>query len=172
VLGEDFAGFLVRDGWAVYRRFAQAVHQTCLAHLLRRCREMIEVAPPGGTTAQFSQAVQEILQRALALRHRRDQAEISEEGLAVARSVCWLLADNEITPLGLPSLACSALHGRSRWRSASPIDRRLTDALSAAGFHTQRLVPAVRAAFIRLSGNLRFAEVERVKDEGHEQKET
>lgn len=46
---------------------------------------MIEVAPPGGATAQFSQAVKEILQRALALRHRRDQAEISEEGLAVAR---------------------------------------------------------------------------------------
>lgn len=85
VLGENFAGFLVRDGWAVYRRFAQAVHQTCLAHLLRRCREMIEVASPGGAAARFPQAVKEILQRALALRHGRDQAEISEAGLAVAR---------------------------------------------------------------------------------------
>lgn len=85
VLGEDFAGFLVRDGWAVYRRFEQAVHQTCLAHLLRRCREMIEVASPGGAAARFPQAVKEILQRALALRHRRDQGELSEAGLAVAR---------------------------------------------------------------------------------------
>lgn len=85
VLGEDFAGFLVRDGWAVYRRFAQAVHQTCLAHLLRRCREMIELGPPGSSVARFPQTVQEILQRALALRHRRDHGEISEAGLAVAR---------------------------------------------------------------------------------------
>lgn len=85
VLGEDFAGFLVRDGWAVYRRFGQAVHQTCLAHLLQRCREMIELAPPGGAAARLPQAVKEILQQALALRARRNQAEISERGLAVAR---------------------------------------------------------------------------------------
>lgn len=43
VLGADFAGFLVRDGWAVYRRFLYAMHQSCLAHLLRRCRERMRV---------------------------------------------------------------------------------------------------------------------------------
>ena len=32
LLGADFAGVLVRDGWAPYRQFAQAAHQTCLAH--------------------------------------------------------------------------------------------------------------------------------------------
>ena len=36
VLGADFEGFLVRDGLMVYRRFGGAIHQTCLAHLLRR----------------------------------------------------------------------------------------------------------------------------------------
>jgi len=35
VLGADFTGILARDGWAAYRRFDQAIHQTCLAHLLR-----------------------------------------------------------------------------------------------------------------------------------------
>lgn len=35
LLGEDFAGVIVRDGWAPYRRFTKAIHQTCLAHLLR-----------------------------------------------------------------------------------------------------------------------------------------
>jgi hypothetical protein len=29
-IGADFAGFLVRDGWAVYRRFVHALHQSCL----------------------------------------------------------------------------------------------------------------------------------------------
>jgi hypothetical protein len=38
LLGANFAGVLVRDGWAPYRRFTHATYQTCLAHLLRRCR--------------------------------------------------------------------------------------------------------------------------------------
>ena len=29
LLGADYAGVLVRDGWAPYRRFTQAAHQTC-----------------------------------------------------------------------------------------------------------------------------------------------
>ncbi|MGH8887563.1 MAG: IS66 family transposase [Egibacteraceae bacterium] len=32
VLGADFAGVLERDGWAAYRRFVKAAHQTCYAH--------------------------------------------------------------------------------------------------------------------------------------------
>jgi transposase len=41
----DYDGALVRDGWAVYRRYEQATHQTCTAHLLRRCEEMITDLP-------------------------------------------------------------------------------------------------------------------------------
>ena len=37
----------MRDGWSIYRQFIHALHQTCLAHLLRRCREMILVARSG-----------------------------------------------------------------------------------------------------------------------------
>jgi len=29
VLGADYAGVLERDGWAPYRQFAKASHQTC-----------------------------------------------------------------------------------------------------------------------------------------------
>ncbi len=83
VLGADFAGFLVRDGWSVYRQFLQALHQTCLAHLLRRCREMILVAGKG--EAVFPRTVQAILQEALQLRDRREKGQISDRGVAVAR---------------------------------------------------------------------------------------
>ena len=69
ILGEGFDGFLVRDGWSVYRQFTKAVHQTCLAHLLRRCREMREVA--GRRGAQFPGAIQTVLQSGLHLRDRR-----------------------------------------------------------------------------------------------------
>ena len=36
VLGADFAGVLVRDGWVSYRCYRAALHQSCLNHLLRR----------------------------------------------------------------------------------------------------------------------------------------
>jgi transposase len=67
----------------IYRQFVQAVHQTCLSHLLRRCREMILVAGKG--RAEFPRRVETILQHALQLRDRRDQGRISERGAAIAR---------------------------------------------------------------------------------------
>src|SRR5439155_3916209 len=45
LLGEDFEGVLCVDGWAPYRGFDHAQIQTCLAHLLRRSKELRE-APP------------------------------------------------------------------------------------------------------------------------------
>lgn len=83
VLGKDFAGFLVRDGWSIYRQFLKALHQSCLAHLLRRCREMILVAR--NAEAELPRTVQAILQQALQLRARREQGQISAAGLAVTR---------------------------------------------------------------------------------------
>ena len=82
VLGVGFEGFLVRDGWIVYREFSQAI-QTRLAHLLRRCWEMILVA--GAGAREFPHSVQEILQRALQLRDRRDRGQVGDLGVAVAR---------------------------------------------------------------------------------------
>lgn len=84
VLGANFDGFLVRDGWSVYRQFTQALHQSCVAHLLRRCREMIQVAEKG-KSAQLPSLVQQVLQQALQLRDRSNQGQISDHGLVVAQ---------------------------------------------------------------------------------------
>ena len=94
ILGDDFDGFLVRDGWTVYRRFTQAGHQTCVAHLLRRCREMLEVSQPGA--AKFPRTVKEILQHGLRLRDRRDRNQIGEQGLAIARGRLEARLDREL----------------------------------------------------------------------------
>jgi transposase len=67
VLGRDFGGVIVRDGWASYRKFALATHQTCLAHLLRRCGEMIEAAATPEAKALPCE-VKSLLKDALALR--------------------------------------------------------------------------------------------------------
>jgi len=83
ILGADFAGVLVRDGWGPYRRFPYATHQTCLGHLLRRCHENLETALRG--TARFPHAVKALLQDALALRDRRARGELSPHGVAVVR---------------------------------------------------------------------------------------
>lgn len=82
ILGEDFAGHLVADGWAPYRCFEHATLQTCLAHLLRRCHEMLQTATRGAV--RFPRQVQAHLQHALDLRDRRDAGEIGEHGLRVA----------------------------------------------------------------------------------------
>jgi len=83
VLGKDYAGTLVADGWAPYRRFKAATHQTCLAHLLRRCSEMLETAQ--GRAVRFPRQVQDILRAALSVRDRREAAEISPHGVRVAK---------------------------------------------------------------------------------------
>lgn len=83
VLGKDYAGALVADGWAPYRRFTAATHQTCLAHLLRRCSEMLETAQGGA--ARFPRQVQEILRAALSVRDRREATKISPHGVRVAK---------------------------------------------------------------------------------------
>ncbi len=41
----DYAGTIVRDGWVVYNSYDKATHQSCIAHLLRRCHEMGQDLP-------------------------------------------------------------------------------------------------------------------------------
>ena len=66
VLGEEFGGVLERDGWAPYRRFTDARHQTCVAHLLRRAGELIADSVAG--QAKIPHAVRRLLLDALAVR--------------------------------------------------------------------------------------------------------
>lgn len=40
VITADYDGVLVRDGYVVYNNYDQATHQSCTAHILRRCHEM------------------------------------------------------------------------------------------------------------------------------------
>ena len=67
-IGIDWSGVLSHDGFAAYDRFARAVHQSCLAHVLRRARELLAdatrgaVAFPRQLIALFTEAI-----------HRRNQ---------------------------------------------------------------------------------------------------
>src|SRR5437764_7543904 len=82
ILGAEYDGFLIHDGWAPYYRFQFAFHQSCLAHLLKRCREMAETASPAALA--FPRAIEQLLQTSLELRDRYEQGEVSERGMSVA----------------------------------------------------------------------------------------
>jgi transposase len=82
VLGADYSGIMGHDGWAPYDNFVHARHQQCLAHLLRRCHQLLEVATAGAV--RFPRQIKALLEDALALRDRRDAGGISPHGLAVA----------------------------------------------------------------------------------------
>jgi len=82
ILGPRYGGVVVRDGWAPYRKLPHATHQTCLAHLLRRCHTLLDIAQRGA--ARFPHAVRRLLLLALAIRDRRDAGTLAGHGLAVA----------------------------------------------------------------------------------------
>ena len=70
VLGADYAGTMTHDGWAPYLRFWRAAHQLCLAHLLRRCEELLDVATRGAVL--FPRKVKALLKEGLAARDDRE----------------------------------------------------------------------------------------------------
>ena len=82
ILGAEYDGFLIHDGWAPYYRFPLAFHQSCLAHLLKRCREMVQIV--SSSSSVFPRAVERLLQTSLELRERYEQGRISERGMSIA----------------------------------------------------------------------------------------
>ncbi len=83
ILGLDYDGTMIHDGWSPYDRFEDARHQQCLQHLLRRCDEMEAAATRGAV--RFPRRVAELLRAGLDLRDRHAAGEVSRHGLAVAR---------------------------------------------------------------------------------------
>ncbi|MEO7404643.1 MAG: IS66 family transposase [Burkholderiales bacterium] len=87
LLGLDWSGTLVHDGWSVYDRFTRAFHQQCLRHLQRRCQELLETAVRGAV--RFPSAVLGLIDQAFALRrawrgHRLTGNDLAERGLGLA----------------------------------------------------------------------------------------
>jgi transposase len=87
LLGLDWPGTLVHDGWSVYDRFTRAFHQQCVRHLQRRCQELLETAVRGAV--RLPRAVLALIDHAFALRrawrgHRLDRDELAMQGLALS----------------------------------------------------------------------------------------
>jgi transposase len=83
VLGLDYVGLMIHDGWSPYDNFLNAEHQQCLGHLLRRCHELLETATRGAVC--FPRRISELLHHGLNLRDRHAAGQLSDHGLAVCR---------------------------------------------------------------------------------------
>jgi len=69
VIGEDWNGTMIHDGFASYNfQFPEAIHQQCLAHLLRRARTLEEMAVGGDV--RFPRQVIDLLTEAIHARNR------------------------------------------------------------------------------------------------------
>lgn len=104
IIGSEYAGTLIHDGFATYDRFFHARHQQCLNHLLTRCKHLLLTATAGAV--RFPRQVQSLLRHALVVRDQRDDGQLPPHGLAccigrlrarLARLLCWTRAnpDNE-----------------------------------------------------------------------------
>jgi transposase len=102
ILGLNYDGTLIHDGWSPYDQFENARHQQCLNHLLRRADEMAATATRGAVC--FPRRVAQLLRAGLDLRDRHAAGEISRHGLAVARG----RLENQLTDLIFPPKANAA----------------------------------------------------------------
>jgi transposase len=96
ILGLDYDGTMIHDGWSPYDQFKRADHQQCLNHLLQRADEMAATATRGAVC--FPRRVAELLRAGLALRDGHAAGEISRHGLAVARG----RLENQLSDLIFP----------------------------------------------------------------------
>ena len=112
LLGPDFAGVIVRDGWAPYRQFTAATHQSCLAHLLRRCRTLRTDHPHSRVVT----AIQTGFEQALDLRNRQRAGTLSAAGVATAlEALAARLAWRVTHPGPLADVQRFAAHLTTEW---------------------------------------------------------
>jgi transposase len=96
IVGLNYDGTMIHDGWSPYDQFEKARHQQCLNHLLRRADNMATTATRRAVC--FPRRVAELLRAGLDLRDRHAAGEISRHGLAVA---CGRL-ENQLSDLIYP----------------------------------------------------------------------
>ena len=96
----DFAGVIVRDGYAGYAHLLAAQHAWCLAHLLRDLRAVYDTGPEAQLGAQamagtLTEALQATNDARAAGRAELDQAQLSRLHSAYAGAIARMRTDNQ-----------------------------------------------------------------------------
>jgi transposase len=82
VIGRDYSGTLIRDGFVSYDRFLEAMHQLCVAHPLRRAHRLEQ--NQRGRAKVFPRQVIDLIQGALHVRDAFQDGDPSREDLEFA----------------------------------------------------------------------------------------
>ena len=150
LLGPDFDGVLIRDGWAPYRRFTRATHQTCLAHLLRRGRTLCRDHPRSRIAAD----IHALLKRALRLRDDARAGELSRDNVGEAlEALAARLARRLLHPGPLAAVQCFAKHLTTEWNALFTFLRN--PAIDATNWRAEQAIrfrPSRRATNIGAMG--------------------
>src|SRR3954447_24157004 len=77
VIGVDWPGILSHDGFASYERFGEAVHQQCVAHVLRRARDLLAGATRGAV--RFPRQVIALFTEAVHWRNETPRGVLTED---------------------------------------------------------------------------------------------
>jgi transposase len=83
-IGRDWAGILSHDGYSTYDRFKQAIHQSCVAHVLRRAQELLDVAVGGAV--HFPKQVLALFREAVHWRNERHWQALTIDQLDAQRA--------------------------------------------------------------------------------------
>jgi transposase len=83
LIGIDWPGKMTHDGFSSYNRFAKALHQQCLGHVLRRLRELEAKATRGAV--RYPRRLIALFTEAIHLRNRHLTGEVSAQALSEAR---------------------------------------------------------------------------------------
>lgn len=85
VIGLDWAGILSHDGYSTYERFQQAIHQQCVAHILRRAQDLLSVAARGAV--RFPRQVIALFREAVHLRNEHLRGALTRSQLEGHRDI-------------------------------------------------------------------------------------
>jgi transposase len=101
ILGLDYDGTMIHDGWSVYDRFRDAIHQQCLAHPMRRAREMLEMVP--ARARAFPRRVLQLFKQSLRTRDQFPKRAAARAG----RDATYLQFTNQLERLASARLTDS-----------------------------------------------------------------
>jgi transposase len=85
VIGLDWDGQLVHDGFSSYDRFRSAIHQQCLGHVLRRARELLATATGGAV--RFPRQVIDLFTEAIHLHNEYRAGRVASAVWECARDL-------------------------------------------------------------------------------------
>jgi len=141
LVGLDFSGLFVHDGWRPYDRFEHATHGACNMHVINRCKKQIEDGE--AEEVAFAESIKNLLQTGLKIRDLQEQGEFTP-------SQIQMVVDSLLKPT-LDELAASPGESEMNQKLARHV-QRLRDRL-----FTYLLHPGMPATNYLAEHAMRFA---------------